>query len=321
MKTGVNVLFTVASPEVVISYKLWLTEADLEIDNFTNYGSITSGSQSTAGVLGHIRSTSENSTINITNCINNGEITGTGKGTAGIVGFANGSKTTIKNCVNEGRINGKGFGTGGIFGNTSDNLTATEIIIENCTNNGDVSSTSEATGGIFGYDGVNPSTKLSNTIRISDSVNNGDVTGTSNGTGGIAGASLLNSSYTTFIIENSDNYGSINGVNYVAGIAGLIRVSKSESYVTNCFNFGDVKATFNDGTIGCGGVVGTARVNVFNCGCYYLVNLTVKNISYQSVNVNEIGTPGFIGLNYESGCKNHENNRLINLDKSEYKED
>ena len=142
----------------------YLYSGDVEIENFTNYGTITSASEGTGGVFGYVglNSYKENDTtyyysnnLSIKDSVNNGNVTGVGNGTGGIIGASTDSTkegvkyTTaqIDNCVNNGTINGYGY-AGGISGLIRYSTTASYIA--NCKNYGNVTATSTSCGGIAG---------------------------------------------------------------------------------------------------------------------------------------------------------------------------
>ena len=251
----------------------------LSMSNFENTGLISTSTKSAGGFIGHIASSG--TTVNVYNCNNTGSITGSGLGVSGGVGFSAGTSLTIESCANSGTVINSGEATGGLFGYSASVTKATSIIVR-------------------------------------DSVNTGSISGQSNGTGGVVGAHNASATYMTFIVDGCTNRGSVNGLNYVGGVVGLIRNSTADSYINNCFNYGNVTASSTATTVGCGGVVGTARVNLTNSGCYYNVTLSAKSNTKAAADLSELGTPGFIALNYETNCKTHTNNRLIDANGNDY---
>ena len=252
-----------------------------------------------------------------------GTITGT-KQNGGLVGtiVTGSTKSVIKNSSNAATVinktigdNAVGIGCGGAVGY----LYSGSIEIDNFTNYGTITNASEGTGGVFGYIGVNSAT---NDLIIKDCTNNGNVTGASNGTGGIIGASSATSTYTTVRFNNCVNNGTIQGVNYVGGISGIIRLSTDASYISDCKNYGDVKATSTSSTVGCGGIAGIARINLYSCGCYSAANISAKSVNKAAYQLTETGTPAYITLKYEvstnGNCVTHTNNILINADGTAY---
>ena len=237
------------------------------------------------------------------------------KQNGGLIGatVSGAGKTTLKDCSNAATVSatGSGAGCGGAVGY----LVSGNLEIDKFVNDGSVTNGNQGTGGIIGYCGVTSSTSPNeNCTIIKNCINNGNVTGKSNGTGGILGASGALADYTTIQIENCVNNGAISGESYNGGIAGLIRLSTTDSRVSNCKNFGNVSTS----STACGGIIGTARINLYSCGCYSQVQLTLKTTTKYAYQATETGSPGYIALNYESTCVTHTNNILINLDGTAY---
>ncbi|MBR0295090.1 MAG: hypothetical protein IJQ67_04215 [Bacilli bacterium] len=289
-----------------------------------NRASVSATNDSTSsvgGIVGIITST--NACIEMDGCKNYGPVSSAGGSLGGIVGYLSETTSpnllTIKNTINYGTVSSTGTGTGkaGIVGYFGKLSSATRIEITNCENRGDVSGTGEYTGGVFGGWATKPSeTSYIATIIISETDNYGAISGSGNGLGGIFGASNNVQDYLIVKLLNCDNHGDISGVAYVGGIEGLIRNTSTtnESIVDGCNNYGNITST---GT-GCGGIAGTARINVVNCGCYYDATLKAASTTKKASAASEVGAPGFIALNYESGCPTHSGNRLINSDGSDY---
>lgn len=283
------------------------------ITNCSNAASInTTGTNgSSAGAVGYVY----NGSLTINNFINTGAINSETKYAGGILGQINSLTTSVSlfNCTNTANIMCKGFGASGISCASS----GLNLNIEDCSNTGNITNAGEGTGGVFGYCA---SVKTGSQVRVKNCTNSGIISGQSNGTGGVVGAHNANASYITFIVEDCTNHGTVNGVNYTGGVIGLIRNSTESSYIDKCYNYGNVTASSTSGTVGCGGIVGTARVNITNCGCYTeaILSVTAKSITKKASELNEKGTPGYIALNYETNCKVHTNNILINLDGTAY---
>lgn len=232
---------------------------EVTINASVNDGSITSNNRATGGIAGSLASNSSAKTHRVTNCINNGtvESTESGKnamGTGGIVGVlgkldsgANApSNGYIFNCVNNGAITSGGGSVGGITGQAFAYSSTSTATIDSCYNFGSVTNTYSAD----------------------------DTTGI--GTGGIVGTTNdNNASYTILDINNCVNVGTITGARYTGGIVGLLRHSVSGSKLRNSVNYGNVVSI----GLSVGGVTGSARVNVQNCGCYQDALLTNKSQS------------------------------------------
>ena len=252
---------------------------NVTIDNvkITGTSSISCGTQQVGGFVGYATKG-----LTITNSVNNAAVSGNGKGVAGILGILADTSATIVNCTNNGSVTNINTGntmyTGGIFGCEANGA----VTIQNCVNNGTVSSKSEGTGGIVG--------NVSGTGNklISNCINNGDVNGLSNGTGGIVGS---NAPFTTPVItiENCINRGNVTGSSYVGGIAGLARgntgAGSKASKILGCSNFGNITAT----NVAAGGIAGSARINVENCNCNYMAEITLGSVTKFA---NELGIYG-----------------------------
>lgn len=287
-----------------------------------NKATVTGGTDTgLGGIVGLINST--NAAATIEDCINRGDVTSSKGSIGGIVGsastFTSSNVLTIKNSKNYGTISSTGTGTGkaGILGYLGTVGAATAIEITDCENAGTVSGTGEYTGGVFGGWSTTPTdASFIVTFNIKNTVNRGSVSGTGNGCGGIVGATNGVQDYLVIKVLDSKNYGAISGAGYVGGISGLIRNTSTtnESIIDNCYNYGNVTST---GT-GCGGISGTARINITNSGCYIEATLKAGSTTKLAKNASELGTPGYIALNYETGCPTHTGNRLINLDGSGY---
>lgn len=253
-----------------------------------------SGASGVGGFIGATTATSPN--IYIKNCENQGTITNTGNsntgGFVGSLGTVSAATTYIfEDCLNSGAVSGK-VNVGGFVGDFSSKVADKEcnLTITRCENTGAISATNDGSsnlytfcGGIVGVSGGTSETTKVQSVYISDCVNRGTVTTT----------------------------GKYNG-----GITGLVRASKSDSYITRCFNYGDVSG------VGCvGGVNGESRIATTYCGCYTGVTLTYDGNAKLASSVNATGNPGYIATSYTSGAsadEKHVGNRLINADGSDY---
>ena len=147
------------------------------IENVTNYANV-SGTSAVAGIVGyHVSNTS---TI-ANNCVNYGTVTGNSYQVGGIAGFAKG---TITNCVNFGDISSTGDYVAGIGGAAKDAAGTRS----NCVNYGNISGKSYV-GGAFGL--INKTT--------SDCYSYGTATGTGTAStiGDVVGSGADYLSYTT----------------------------------------------------------------------------------------------------------------------------
>ena len=236
-----------------------------------NNVSVTSGTISGTKQNGGIVAYSEGATT-LTNCSNAASVSGSSDGNGGLVGvYSNASDAnpiTITNCTNSGALNCTSAGkyNGGILGYVPNGA----VVISGCVNSGSITSQAEGTAGIVGYlAGVKDKS-------ITDCENTGTINGKGNGTAGIL---AQNAEFATpkVHLTNCVNRGTIIGVSYVGGIAGLARGKNSTgskgSSISGCNNFGNISGT----SVSIGGVAGCARYNVVDCGCYY--NATIARSS------------------------------------------
>ena len=189
-------------------------------------------------------------------CKNYSYVNGTGTNTGGIVGV---NSKTIKFCFNMGNVNSTSGYTGGIAGQSSGTDTGSRIV--NCINTGNITGTS-IVGGIVGSHNIGTIQYLSNY---------GNITGT-NHVGGIIGDhGLIN---YTVNLNYSSNFGNITATGsspYAGGLVGYCAAPSAYTYVTKCFNYGNVPQ-------GTGGIVGGARNHVSISSSYYLDTCGGTNI-------------------------------------------
>ncbi len=165
-------------------------------------------------------------------------------------------------------------------------IKGTATVMKNCVNYGTIACAGKYVGGLVGG-------PLEGTVD--SCINYGSVTVKTANIGQIGG--LIGSSASGSAITNSDNYGTVTGVNTTGGIAGL-----ASGKVENCNNYGAVNATSwniggiagrsantgsisncnNYGTIkttgAMGGIAGTAQSNVTGCTNYGTVTGTNSSI-------------------------------------------
>ena len=251
--------------------------------NVSASGSISGGKQ--AGGL--IAVVVNNLTIirdceNHTNIVTDAAATSAG----GIVGLLTASSASLEavNCVNYGNINGI-LSIGGILGKHDTTTAAMSIVIKNCENQGSITGTYSGNAFVGGIIGETAESSSNNTVQISNCINRGNI--------------------------NASNTGS-----FIGGITGLVRISTSTSYVTQCFNFGNIT-----GKASVGGISGVSRIATTYCGCLHSITLTYNGTSKLASIASETGGPGYISAGYNNGAsaaENHVGNRLINLDGSDY---
>lgn len=167
-----------------------------------------------------------------------GKVSG-GDYVGGLVGKSSGA--TISDCSFDGIVTGGhqyGY-IGGIAGYASGKLTNCKVsgaVTTNLSGNKDTQLTG-ATGGIVGY-AIN--------CALEKCENNAAVTGNAFSIGGIAGHMFMMSK-----ISNCINNGTVNGMQFVGGIAGRVTV-QGEKLVIHCVNNGSIA-----GTTYVGGILGT----------------------------------------------------------------
>ena len=218
-----------------------------KLTNVTFEGvSIKGGKAKQAGIVGTLTNGATVSDVTVTS----GTIESSGSSGA-IVGrmIANGNVTNCKNGTGEGNgatITGSG-NTGGIVGAAYYTKTGVSMKIENCYNYGDVNCSGVLVGGIAGLCAA----------TVEGCYNYGNITGTSSGVGGIVGEAV-----STGGVNNSVNYGTITGGQYVGGICGWLTYYGAPDYeVTSTIvlngntNYGEVSAT--NGAVG--GILGMSQ--------------------------------------------------------------
>lgn len=236
-----------------------------------------------------------NGSVIIDNCHAYGSLKGHGYIGAFIGQNASAQPVEIKNSVNHASVaqNGSRY-YGGFIGVNTDTATftvKTDVTIENCTNNGAVTG-EQFTGGFVGYS--------IGTLKILNSVNNGNVSGSNTAkAGGIVG--YVNGGY--LLIDECDNFGTVNDstAGYCGGIVGVIEVALTDgSEIRNCTNNGDVNNVATVTAAQSGGIVAklSGGVKVTNCVNYGTVKAT--NMAAGIVTAAKTGTT----LNI-TGCTNN----------------
>ena len=180
-------------------------------------------------------------TLNIEGCTVNGKIKGHGQ-IGGFVGDNLGGKITIKNSTNNANITADGGGFyGGFIGYVES--TGKTVSIIGCTNNGTVDG-ERSVGGFVGEIAKNEH------LIITDSVNNGRIVGKKS-TGGVVGLVTLGR-ITAKRFTNNAAVEAINNEGDAGAIIGKIAAAEANITVTECVNYGAVKASSGMA----GGVVG-----------------------------------------------------------------
>ena len=294
--------------------------SNISISNSGYYGKfVTAATQNyIGGLIGHAQS---NTTVNINNCVSYfDKDTNVGIQFGGVVGYigpttGSGNITVnINDTYTSGTIvssaaandlgNGLGGAVGHLVGNTGIN---SYVNVSNFKNYADLSGNINNIGGILGaiyqkdarekfchiafensvnYGNINGLTLLGGILgkghfvnddsHITNCANYGNVTGTGKAVAGICGYGVKAD------IIGSTNYGTITGVNDVAGILG----TGSTSYVKNCVNHGDVNGT----TGATAGLVATHNENAQLIGGGNTGNITATKgnagglVSYNGIN-------------------------------------
>ncbi|MBQ6021359.1 MAG: InlB B-repeat-containing protein, partial [Clostridia bacterium] len=212
----------------------------MTITGCSNTGNITSRKSSSGGCAGGMAGKLDtDATHEFANNVNRGTITATGESAGGIVG-SNMGGGTWKNCRNYGNIYGNGDNGGGILGEIEDDVQT----FYNCLNAGDVSSKNTG-GGIMGWgaDGSAPSfERCFNYGKVSAGSYGGGILGGHNG-----GSSSNHNSFSECMnvgnVESSDNGGGIVG-------------EGNWTYITRCFNMGNISRKGGGTSKAYGGLIG-----------------------------------------------------------------
>ncbi len=180
----------------------------------------------------------------------------------------------ITNATNNAKVTTQGTKGGGIIGDFSGDL-----YIENVVNKGDLVGTpghwAFGEGGIIGY------VRKSGKIYIKNAENYGSFTLDSNtNKGGIIGMVADDAECDIDIID-CENHGKISGEknNNVGGFIGQATNNKSDIYLKNCVNYGEIDCADNAANVG--GIIGGA------CGTVVLED--VKNLANIKGNNNTSG--------------------------------
>ncbi|MBR5424752.1 MAG: InlB B-repeat-containing protein, partial [Clostridia bacterium] len=212
----------------------------MTITGCSNTGNITSRKSSSGGCAGGMAGKLDtDATHEFANNVNRGTITATGESAGGIVG-SNMGGGTWNNCRNYGNIYGNGDNGGGILGEIEDDVQT----FYNCLNAGDISSKNTG-GGIMGWgsDSSAPSfERCFNYGKVSAGSYGGGILGGHNG-----GSSSNHNSFSECMnvgnVESSDNGGGIVG-------------EGNWTYITRCFNMGNISRKGGGTSKAYGGLIG-----------------------------------------------------------------
>lgn len=185
-------------------------------------------------------------------------------GTTGLLVGTAFTHSNITNCKAYGTTQGKG-NVGGMIGFIKSMGTWT-IVVENCENYAVPTNTLGNTGGIASRITSNGTAKIG--VKIINSANYADITCASNDRNRVAGIiGYVRMETNQIVFEDCANYGDINGVNttttstnrpFAGGIVGRAEITypsggdtvqNSSCLVTNCENYGTIKANYMTGGI------------------------------------------------------------------------
>lgn len=303
---------TLAESELHAANITMWTNGTVTVDNVYTKADIPLGNTS-GGIIGYAAT---GATITITNCRNDADILCTGQ-VGGMVGYVQDYTLIIENCINNGNLYSTNYGAGivGRFGRDNATYPDSYCIIKGCTNNGKITSEISQTAGILGF--------LCGNAVISDCINNGTIINYSGAAAGIFGSHANKGSQCGLTIENCENYGTIEGLTYVAGIAARVGRNISHAGVSyrteNCVNYGLVKAQIYENfssTVYVGGIVAYAygkKASLSN-GVVNCVNIGTVEVTSDSDKC-DIYVGGILGyvnaLTYE--VKNNINAGAINI--------
>ena len=161
--------------------------------------------------------------------------------TTSLFGYAGGA--TVKNVIVDVNISSTSANTAALIRVAQ----TTAVTVENCETRGSVSCSASIVAGIVGW--------ANTQLTVTNCINRAAISGTGF-TGGIVG------SHNTGILTVSGckNYGTVSSTGtFVGGIIGIARVAAG-STITNCYNFGNVT-----GKSPVGGIAGCLRVSSTNC--------------------------------------------------------
>lgn len=251
------------------------------LDNCLNKASVTSTATNIGGMVG-----SAASSAYLANLTNEADINSTQTKTGGIIGVTSADGVKAKNLVNKGNITSTANYTGGILGyglgieisdseNYGDIKAKTEVggivgqcanplYVYNCRNFGNISGTTEI-GGIVGY-----TTKTATEIK--ECMNAGTVTAETQNAAGIIARSVA------ITIDKCANFGDITCTKTslsTTSVGAAAILGKGDPTMTNCYNFGTIKAWDNLGAaIGYYGstTVTPTITNFYNVGAIIATN-------------------------------------------------
>ena len=252
----------------------WQVNNGVNIENCTVDATITSRAERVGGIVGHF----DGGTISACTVKGKVEQRADLENTGGIAGIVS-QKSIIENCSVEASVISKGQKIGGILGQAENG-----VDITGCTVSGSVTTGAKGyVGGICAQ--TNNATSTFESCTVSGAISGGWYVGgilgynnnadtdvqdckcsstiTCNG-GNNGGIVALCAEGKVMQIERCEFSGTINGVDNVGGIIGLMRKNKnSASFVKNC----KFSGTINDAGQRVGGIVGELATwgQIYNC--------------------------------------------------------
>ena len=239
------------------------------LDNCVNEGSISSSTTYVAGITAYSQTG-----VKYEDCVNKGVVAHTGTTAkvyaAGLIAYC--YPDTLINCHNEGTFemtSSSAGGIGGLIGYVYSTSDGANYYIKDCYNTSDISSA---------YNNAGLMMNLSTLAKIDmiGCYNTGNITSTYTTTKASTYTAGLCTGYTkasTFV--DCWNSGTITSVGplYTGGLFAYYKGTFSEdvrTYISNCYNTGDVVATGNIG----GGIVGYAYNYVTIDSCWNTGNIS-----------------------------------------------
>lgn len=186
------------------------------------------------GVAGQVVGTAALPSV-IENCWNSADIYNEANSTGGVTGKITGT-VTMRDCYNTGNVTctvaapaKSNNGVGGVSGSTC-------CVAERVWNSGNVTANIGGVGGVFGT-GAMPIAKVSKAVNTGNVKTTYTVQDNGYGIGGIWGG------YGPVVIEDSYNYGDVEGPDWVAGINPALHSNgNGGTTVVRCYNAGKVMA-------------------------------------------------------------------------------
>ena len=184
-----------------------------------------------------------------------------------------GANGSILNVTTKGTISGSDHVAGIVVTNYG--------LMQNCINEANVSGTGQYVGGVAGV--ANSSTDQSLPARVINCENYGSVSSTYSGSSSLGLAGVVGYTWANVKIEHCSNFGTITSGNAfgTGGITGVFKGNESslgDSYLTNCYNGGDVNANRYVGGI-LGHIDSSNKKVIHLSGCLNAGDITCSHTS------------------------------------------